>query len=56
MGRRAHVLTIGIPGRYPASKRLPDSRPDLWFESLDQFLLQLGRLPHFAGLISEAQD
>ena len=37
MGKQAGVLTIGIPGEYPASKSLLDAFPDLWFESLPQF-------------------
>jgi phosphoglycolate phosphatase-like HAD superfamily hydrolase len=38
MGRRARVLTVGIPSRYPASRKLPASNPDLSFASLEEFM------------------
>jgi HAD superfamily hydrolase (TIGR01509 family) len=38
MGRRANMLTIGIPGPYPASRRLKDARPDYLFDSLSEFV------------------
>jgi HAD superfamily hydrolase (TIGR01509 family) len=37
MGKRANMRTVGIPSRYPASRKLPDSHPDLRFTSLDEF-------------------
>lgn len=51
MGKRANVLTIGIPGRYPASKKLPDSKPDLIFGSLELFVQAMDTLPQFAKSI-----
>jgi beta-phosphoglucomutase-like phosphatase (HAD superfamily) len=44
MGKHAGVLTIGIPGEYPASKSLRDAFPDLWFDSLPQFCESFGLL------------
>jgi len=41
MGKRANVRTIGIPSRYPASRKLADSRPDLYFESLESLSLRV---------------
>jgi len=37
MGKQAGVLTISIPGEYPASKSLREASPDLLFDSLPQF-------------------
>ena len=56
MGKRARVLTIGIPGRYPASRRLPNSNPDLYFPSLEHFLLKMETLPHFPRSHAAAQS
>jgi HAD superfamily hydrolase (TIGR01509 family) len=44
MGRRARVLTVAIPGRYPSSRKLPDSRPDLCFSSLQKFVAEFANL------------
>jgi HAD superfamily hydrolase (TIGR01509 family) len=41
MGRRAGVLTVGIPGRYPSSRKLREARPDRCFASLGQFLEEI---------------
>jgi HAD superfamily hydrolase (TIGR01549 family) len=41
MGRRAKVLTVAIPSRYPSSRQLPGSHPDLWFDTLEQFVAEL---------------
>jgi HAD superfamily hydrolase (TIGR01509 family) len=38
MGRRAGVRTIGIRSGYPASLKLADAQPDLYFDSLQDFL------------------
>jgi HAD superfamily hydrolase (TIGR01509 family) len=38
MGRGARVITVGIPSRYPASRKIRDARPDCFFESLEQFV------------------
>lgn len=38
MGKRARVLTIGIPGRYPANRNLAGACPDLLLDSLEEFL------------------
>jgi HAD superfamily hydrolase (TIGR01549 family) len=43
MGRRARVLTVAIPGRYPSSRKLPDSRPNLSFSSLEEFVAAVGK-------------
>jgi len=41
MGQRAKVLTVAIPGRYPSSKQLPRSHPNLCFDTLEQFVAEL---------------
>ena len=41
MGHRAGVMTIGIQSQYPASRKLPESKPDLVFSSLDQLVQKL---------------
>jgi len=38
MGKRANIRTIGIPGGYPSSKRLPTTNPDFCFESITRLL------------------
>jgi pyrophosphatase PpaX len=45
-GKRARVMTIGIPGPYPGSQRLLDHHPDHLFKSLGNLL------DHFAAAIS----
>jgi HAD superfamily hydrolase (TIGR01509 family) len=45
MGKRANILTIGIPGPYPSSGSLRDSTPDFFFSSLEDFVIYMqGRL------------
>ena len=34
MGKRAHVLTVGVQSAYPSSARLLSSEPDIYLESL----------------------
>jgi phosphoglycolate phosphatase-like HAD superfamily hydrolase len=41
MGKRAGMLTVAIPSQYPASRKLPDSRPDYIFNSLEEFCASL---------------
>jgi HAD superfamily hydrolase (TIGR01509 family) len=41
MGKRANMRTVGIPSRYPGSRKLPDSRPDYFFNSLEEFRASL---------------
>ena len=43
MGKRAHLLTVGIPSPFPSSKRLLNANPDLYIESIVQLL------EHFKG-------
>jgi HAD superfamily hydrolase (TIGR01509 family) len=38
MGKHAGVLTIGIPSRYPSNRNLASASPDLFFDSLEEFL------------------
>jgi HAD superfamily hydrolase (TIGR01509 family) len=38
MGKGARVLTVGIPGPFPASRTLRSSNPDLYFNSLEEFV------------------
>lgn len=44
MGKRASVLTVGVPSAYPSSARLLDSAPDIFLESIT------GLSSHFQGL------
>ena len=41
MGKRARVMTVGIPGLYPASRNLVDVHPDLSLDSLEGFCTAL---------------
>lgn len=38
MGKRGGVVTVAIPGLYPVNTQLREAGPDLWCESIDQFL------------------
>jgi HAD superfamily hydrolase (TIGR01509 family) len=38
MGRSANVLTVGVHGNYPSSRRLVQSKPDIYLESLKDLL------------------
>ncbi|HMF58093.1 MAG TPA: HAD family hydrolase [Pyrinomonadaceae bacterium] len=39
MGRRAHVLTVGVRSQFPSSKNLPQARPDIYLDSITELLL-----------------
>jgi HAD superfamily hydrolase (TIGR01509 family) len=41
MGKNASVITVGIRGPYPGSRRLPEANPDLCLDSLTSLLHHL---------------
>jgi len=38
MGRRGHVVTIGVRSAYPSSSRLLNAKPDIYLERMTELL------------------
>lgn len=38
MGRRGNVLTVGVRSTYPSSARVPNAKPDLYFERITELV------------------